>query len=49
MCLSIMANIEGFKTEGGIEATADKFGKMMVEMKKLDLANILDFIVTLQL
>ena len=33
-CLSLMAEMVNFKTEGGIENTTDKFGKMMAEVKK---------------
>ena len=33
-----MAEMLNFKTEGGIENTSDRFGKMMVEVRKLDLA-----------
>ena len=47
-CLSLIADMENFKMEGAIEMTTDKFGKMMAEIKKLDLANNLDFTVTLQ-
>ena len=47
-CLSLMAEMVNFKTEGGIENTTDKFGKIMVEVKKLDLAANLNFAITLQ-
>ena len=47
-CLSLMADMANFKTEGEIEMTTDKFGKMMVEVKKLDLAANLNFAMTLQ-
>ena len=47
-CLNLMAEMVNFKTEGGIENTTDKFGKMMVEVKKLDLAANLNFAMTLQ-
>ena len=47
-CVSLMADMADFKMEGGIEVTTDKFGKMMAEVKKLDLANNLDFAMTLQ-
>ena len=43
-----MAEMVNFKTEGGIENTTDKFGKMMVEVKKLDLAANLNFAMMLQ-
>ena len=32
-CLNLMAEIVNFKTEGGIENTTDRFGKMMVEVR----------------
>ena len=47
-CLSLMADMANFKMEGGIEMTTDKFGKMMAEVKKLDLASNLNFAMTLQ-
>ena len=37
-CLNLMAEIVNFKTDGGIESTTDRFGKMMAEVRKLDLA-----------
>ena len=43
-----MSDVANFKTEGGIESTIDKFGKMMTEVKKLDLAANLNFAMTLQ-
>ncbi len=43
-----MAEIVNFKTEGGIENTTDRFGKMMAEVRKLDLAANLNFAMTLQ-
>ena len=43
-----MAEMINFKTEGGIENTTDKFGKMMAEVKKLDLAANLNFAMMLQ-
>ena len=46
--LSLMADIVNFKTEGGIENTTDKFGKMMAEVKKIDLKENLNFAMTLQ-
>ena len=46
--LSLMADIVNFKTEGGIENTTDRFGKMMAEVKKLDLATNLNFAMMLQ-
>ena len=47
-CLSLMSDIVNFKTEGGIENTVDRFGKMMAEVRKLDLAANLNFAMTLQ-
>merc|ERR1712002_169246 len=47
-CLNLMEEIVNFKAEGGIENTADKFGKMMAEVKKMDLAANLNFALTLQ-
>ena len=47
-CLNLMVEIVNFKTEGGIENTTDRFGKMMAEVKKLDLAANLNFAMTLQ-
>ena len=47
-CLNLMAEMVNFKTEGGIENTTDRFGKMMVEVKKPDLAANLNFTMTLQ-
>ena len=47
-CLSLMAEMVNFKTEGGIENTTDRFGKMMAEVKKLDLAANLNFAMMLQ-
>merc|ERR1712002_64803 len=47
-CLNLMEEIVNFKTEGGIENTADRFGKMMAEVKKMDLAANLNFALTLQ-
>ena len=46
-CLSLMADMANFKMEGGIESTTDKFGKMMAEVKKLDLAANLNLAMTL--
>ena len=43
-----MSDIVNFKTEGGIENTVDRFGKMMAEVRKLDLAANLNFAMTLQ-
>ena len=43
-----MAEIVNFKTEGGIENITDRFGKMMAEVRKLDLAANLNFAMTLQ-
>merc|ERR1712112_437595 len=45
---SLMSEIVNFKTEGGIENTVDRFGKMMAEVRKLDLAANLNFAMTLQ-
>ena len=42
-CLNMMMEIVNFKTEGGIENTTDRFGKMMAEVRKLDLAANLNF------
>merc|ERR1712002_653612 len=47
-CLNLMVEIVNFKTEGGIENTTDRFGKMMAEVKKLYLATNLNFALTLQ-
>ena len=47
-CLNVMTEIVKFKTEGGIENTTDRFGKMTAEVKMLDLAAILNFSMTLQ-
>ena len=46
--LFLMADIANFKTEGGIENTTDKFGKMMAEVKKIDLKDNLNFAMMLQ-
>ena len=46
--LSLMAEMVNFKTEGGIENTTDRFGKMMAEVRKLDLAANLNFAMMLQ-
>merc|ERR1711867_109801 len=43
-----MAEMINFKTEGGVENTTDGFGKMMAELRKLDLAANLNFAMTLQ-
>ena len=48
-CLSLMSDIVNFKTEGGIENAVDRFGKMMAEVRKLDLAANLNFAMILQL
>ena len=42
-CLSLMAEMVNFKIEGGIENATDRFGKLMVEVRKLDLAANLNF------
>merc|ERR1712112_560279 len=47
-CLNLMEEIVNFKAEEGIENTADRFGKMMAEVKKLDLAANLNFALILQ-
>ena len=47
-CLNLMAEIVNFKTDGGIESTTDRFGKMMAEVRKLDLAANLNFAMMLQ-
>ena len=47
-CLSLMAEIVNFKADGGIEKITDKFGRMMAEVKKIDLAANLDYAMTLQ-
>ena len=47
-CLNLMAEMVSLKTEGGIENTTDKFGKMMAEVKKSDLAANLNFAMMLQ-
>ena len=47
-CLSLMAVIVNFKKDGGIENVTDKFGKLMAEVKKIDLAANLDYAMTLQ-
>ena len=46
--LSLMSDMANFKSEGGIENTTDKFGNMMAEVKKLDLAANLNFAMMLQ-
>ena len=43
-----MAEIVDFETDGGIESTTDRFGKMMAEARKLDLAANMNFAMTLQ-
>ena len=47
-CLSLMAEIVNFKADGQIEKITDKFGRMMAEVKKIDLAANLDYAMTLQ-
>ncbi len=47
-CLSLMAEIVNFKADGGIENITDKFGRMMAEVKKIDLAANLDYAMMLQ-
>ena len=47
-CLHLMAKMVNFKTDGGIKNTTDRFGKMMVEVKKLDLDANLNFAMMLQ-
>ena len=46
--LPLMANMVNFMADKGIKNITDKFGKMMAEVKKLDLASNLDFTMTLQ-
>ena len=46
--VSLMAAVADFKMEVGIEVTTDNLGKMMAEVKKLDLAKNLDFAMMLQ-
>ena len=46
-CLALMAEIVNFKVDGGIENITDKFGRMMAEVKKIDLAANLDYAMTL--
>ena len=36
--MNLMADIVNFKAEGGTENTTDRFGMMMAEVRKLDLA-----------
>ena len=45
---NIMNEIVDFKTDGNIEETTDKFGKMVIEANKIDLAANLNFAMTLQ-
>ena len=47
-CLLLMAEIGNFKADGGIESITDKFGRMMTESKKIDLAANLDYAMMLQ-
>ena len=46
--IRIIKDISEFKIEGDAEKELDEFKKMMVETKKLDLSQNLDFTVTLQ-
>ena len=41
-CVYLMADMADFKMENGIEATTDKLGKMIAEVKKLNSGNNLD-------
>ena len=41
--LNTMVEIGNFRTVGGIESTTDRFGKMMAELRKLDLAANMNF------
>ena len=45
-CLNLMAEIVNFKTDGGIESITYRFGKMMTEVRKLDLTANLNFALT---
>ena len=47
-CLALMAEIVNFKADGGIEKITDKFGRMMAEIKKINLATNLDYAMALQ-
>ena len=47
-CLKLLAEILNFKTDGGIENITDKFGKMMAEVKKVNLTANLDYTIRLQ-
>merc|ERR1712002_1307885 len=47
-CLLLMTEIVNFKTDGGIERINDKFGRLIAESKKIDLASNLDYAMTLQ-
>ena len=47
-CSTSMGDMVSFSTDGGIEATTDRFGKMRAEVYKLDLASNLDVVMTLQ-
>ena len=44
----IIAGIFNIQADGGIENITDKFGRMMAEVKKIDLAANLDYAMTLQ-
>ena len=44
----MMAEIVNFKADGGIEKITNKFGRMMAEVKKIDLTANLDYAMTLQ-
>ena len=43
-----MTEIVNFKVDGGIENITDRFGRMMAEVKKVDLAANLNYALTLQ-
>ena len=47
-CLALMTEIVNFKVDGGIENITDRFGRMMAEVKKVDLAANLNYAMTLQ-
>ena len=46
--VSLMEEISEFKIEGDVEKVLDKFEKIMVDMKKLDLIKNLNFAILLQ-
>ena len=47
--LEVMKKIVEYKTEGTIEEMLDSFGKRMTKVEKIDLAQILNYALTLQL